>query len=183
MTTIMRGWRRGRTRREGPIIPPEVVARRAERAGSAELALSAQAGYGLGLLLLRGLIDQRQHDAGLDFGRVWGRWALLAGLPSHQLRLPNGQGRPEVCDEAWIGINGEYRAACAALRDTHPARLVWAAVEMAVMDDDVTPILEGRTSPQGVMALRSGLDALARHFHSVDGDGDANGDCDPAPPG
>lgn len=165
MTTITRGWRRGRTRQDGPVIPPEVVARRVELAGSPDFALSAQAGYGLGLLLLRGFIDQDQHDAGLAFGRIWGRWALLAGLPAHQLRLPNGQGRPEACDEAWIRIAEDYRQACAALRATHPPRLVWAAVEMAVMDDDVMPILEGRTSPQGVMALRTGLDALDRHFH------------------
>ncbi|MFD2232779.1 hypothetical protein [Phaeospirillum tilakii] len=147
-------------------IPPEALKRRAELAGcSPEIAAKRpEAGYALGQLLMRGVIDQRQHDAGIAFGRDWTRWALMAGLPAHQPRQPTGQPRHEPTAKDWLEVRDRYLAACAAVRDRRPAGLVWAAVEMVVADEVAQPILDGLTGPAGVRALRDGLDALAEHY-------------------
>ena len=147
-------------------IPPEALKRRAELVGCSpeDAAKRPEAGYALGQLLMRGIIDQRQHDAGIAFGLVWTRWALMAGLPAHQPRQPTGRARTDPDLDEWEKVRDRYRAACDSVRRCRPSGLVWAAVEMVVADDIAHPILSGLTGPSGLRALQDGLDALADHY-------------------
>ncbi|OIQ97204.1 hypothetical protein GALL_207580 [mine drainage metagenome] len=164
----------GRKRQSGPrtasgllkacdAAPLALLRRRAAMAGVTEAVArsSPLAGYALGLLRLRGVIGQDQHDAGLRFAVDWNRWALLAGLPAHQLRLPTGGTRPESGDAEWLRVRDRYLAACARVRP------FWPVIEAVVMDDwpdspeSMALFLE---RPQAVAALKSGLDFLASFY-------------------
>lgn len=153
----------GKLKQDGP--PVHAVARRAEAAGCSmeEAQKRPEAGYALGQLLMRQVIDIRRHDAGQAFRTAWMRWASLAGLPPHQVmqRTPGGA-QSDVDPEEWDKAKAAFAGAADALFACEQPRLVWAAVETVVMDDVLPPLLESRWV--AVAALRAGLEALARHY-------------------
>lgn len=165
-----RGKQRGDRYECGKLKPqqaatPELVQRRAEAAGcSTEVAMKDQAaGYALGQLMLRGLIDQRQHDAGIAFRSAWMRWASLAGLPPHEVTQRSAGAAPsDVAPEAWQRARDAFYGAVQAIRQCEQCRLVWVAVETVVMDDVLPPMMPMRSV--AAEALKRGLTALGDFY-------------------
>lgn len=166
--------------REDEIIPKFALIRRAERsmcmlathaelvspkteigreAARAVLDVGRQqdAGYALGVLLLRCELTEREHDAGIRAGHIWRRWRSMTGCPSPHARGgsiygPHGGAERVLSAEAWGIARAEYEALCALLR---PHGDLVATVVEAVCADDVMPA--------SVETWRAGLKrALAR---------------------
>lgn len=156
-------WGNGRLapKEERIVIPKEVLERRADLVGR-RYAMQPEAGYALGQAFLIGLIDRRQHDAGLAFRHAWQRWASLAGLPPHEMTQRTGRMSGDVDEDIWQRVRNRFMAAADALEMIQPRRLVWVAVECVVMDDVLPPSFPERY--KAVAALKAGLSALGDHF-------------------
>ena len=146
------------------IIPPYALIRRAERstamrATCADLLTPTtdaerdmlraildagrqqHTGYALGVLLLRCVLTEAEHDAGIRAGHIWRRWRSMTGCPSPHARGgaiygPHGGAERVVSAEAWGVARAEYEDLCALLRPH--GELVQTVVE-AVCADDVMP--------------------------------------------
>jgi len=102
--------RRGRppkTERDGPT--PELMAKRLALVGPG--GDPALAGYPLGVLLARGLIDRDQHDAGVYYAYLAGR--ILGKI--HPGPVGNGYYNPHGDDAAQEIIEPLWRDACKSL--------------------------------------------------------------------
>lgn len=145
--------------------PREALERRAELAGCTieEAAKRPEPGYALGQLLMRGVIDQRQHDAGTAYRQAWMRWASLAGIPQHEAaqRVPGHIGA-DVPAGTWATAKQSYSWATDAVMQCEHRRLVMSAIETVIMDNVLPPMFPHRWV--AVAALRAGLDVLADYY-------------------
>jgi hypothetical protein len=169
----------GRASRSQPDTSPALI-RRAALVGEAE-AKNQKAGEALGILQLRGVITDRQYEAGDNFRALWRQWARLLGSPPRYQPIGNGAPpAPPLDDEllsddekkamraqferVWNDL-AKLSQKIAALAS--PA-LVWASMESVAVDDmlpeqwlaAVLNPLDQRT----LSAFRSGLDAAADYF-------------------
>lgn len=145
-------------------IPPEALERRAERANcSTDEARRPEAGYALGQLLMRGIINQRQHDAGTAYRQAWMRWASLAGIPPHETaQRGHGYVGDDIPVGTWATAKQSYTWATDAVLQCEHCRLVMSAIETVVMDNVLPPLFPHRWV--AVAALRAGLDVLADYY-------------------
>lgn len=117
--------RKGRPPKTGPRKPsgdlksrpdfgtPEVIAKRIALVGAADVTL---AGYPLGVMLARELIDQQKHDAGLGYGRAYRIAIERPTLPPISPMTRRIAGKPsEVPEDVWLKAVGHWRACAAAL--------------------------------------------------------------------
>lgn len=176
---------RAHAARAEEIIPPLALIRRAERsmcmrAACADLLTPTteaererlraildagrqqHTGYALGVLLLRCVLTEAEHDAGIRAGHIWRRWRSMTGCPSPHARGgsiygPQGGGERPVTVEAWGVARAEYEALCALLRPHGEA--VAVLVETVCADDVLPERLD--TWRDG---LRRALAALAREW-------------------
>lgn len=143
-------------------ILDETLARRADLVGTGN-ERRPEAGHALGILLLRGQINRRQHDAGRRFETAWKRWASLAGLPHHHAHVPgNGGGRgADPDDMTWERAKELYGQLCGVLAKCSPRELVWRVVENVVMDQVLPPAFLAGERAGAMKALHDGLDGIA----------------------
>lgn len=165
----------GRAQRK-PETPwtPEIVARRSELVGK-EKALDPKAGEALGVLLHRGVIDQRQYDAGIAFERFHRSWRAMAG-GKHPWEMPSTGDAPfGVSVAAWQKARDKMREVKARIDALSGSRLVRATLETFVIDALLPPIIESglrlkaKEEPchPALRALCEGLDAIAPMFTGV----------------
>ncbi len=171
-----------RKKTEGPVIPAEVIERRAELVGI-EHATDELAGTALGRLRLRGLINERQHDAGRKYAALVARWSRLAECPDRHakvVRLPVAsdvlvlsEQAPQVID--WLedaraaDVDGQWSRAKRRLGEIHQAvrRLPQSALAAALLEgvciDDTEP-RDGPWLDKCLPPLRQVLSLLADHY-------------------
>ena len=162
-------------REEGPVIPVQVIERRAEIVG-AENTSDQRAGTALGQMLLLGLIDQTQHDAGMRLAELWQSWSCMACRP----RFPT-DGRPVIVDaenpdeeviRRWRRLKERMAAVRQDVLALPAGALAWSMVESAVAEDIIPPRLDPRSAlhgnwPLGKQAMRDGLTAVARAMGAI----------------
>lgn len=161
------------TTQTGEIVSPYLLARRAEVAGcSTKDATRPEAGYALGQLLLRGVVNQRQHDAGMAYRDAWLRWASLAGIPPHEAtQRGKSHVRPDLWPETWAKAKGAYFDATDAISALEQGAVVSKIVEAVLMDNwpgdyaQTRMFLSCENTPN---MLRAGLNALASHYRMPD---------------
>lgn len=163
-----------------PAVNPETLMRRAKEAGvSVEDAKDARCGTAIGKLLLRRVIGQREHDAGVIFAKIYTAYAHECGMPDATARavpLPYctdydppaltgaeldawraRQGKGE--DARWVEAKDNVARSMKALQGLDGWRLVHAAVVEVAVADNIPPLMLDR--PMVTDALRRGLRALA----------------------
>jgi len=161
-----RGRKRKSTRREPNGKPQRrsvdyraMAALNPDRRGLPEaLRTHERAGSVLGRLNLKNRISEHEYEAGCRYSVIVGAWRAMAGVPSHL----GGNGRGYDCAGAMAcppetcicrQRQDRYDDAYCSIR-THAAHLAVNAV--AIHDQDI--------SPDQLVHLRAGLEALARHF-------------------
>lgn len=151
---------RHRSRSAGPT--PETLRHRADRVG-AENASCPEAGYALGILLLRGNITRCHHDAGLDFLHAHKQWCIMQGLPPRRpvtlslVRNRSTAANTNIANERSITKTKEKLAGAMEALSRRGVK-AFAAVD-AVVIDDMMP-----ESVDQLSDLADGLEALARYF-------------------
>lgn len=159
--------KRGRPRKDAARFPcgriidriaptPEMIRHRAESVGKGQVG-SPQSGYFLGVLRLKAMISERQHDAGVAYLRCYILWSLAEEIPR---RTPvvraAGRGLCVLTEPAAQGVIARFDGAWQAL--ARCGLPVCATVNAVVID-------EGRVvTAEHLDALRQGLDALATYF-------------------
>lgn len=152
----------GRLVSDMQVIPDEVLARRREIAGCEDGGRDHRAGIPLGVLLLRGIITDRQYQAGLRFEGVQAAWAAMAGLPARYPQVTDGGARPDPESDRWQRAAERYRQSLAALGACSARDLVRGVVDMVAVEKVLPPQwLDGHGAHRAKQALRDGLDALA----------------------
>lgn len=179
----------GRKRKEGEREPNGRISRKssevdtgsipvyaiAQRASAADCSFDVarvrpEPGYALGQLLLRGIICQSMHDAGLRLEQDWIRWARMAGLPSHQQRTPSGgKTPPEPTGEEWAEAKKRFEDVQKTLAKVQPSRLVWSCLETVIMDGVTRHIIHGQGASVARKAFIDGMTALSVHYRICDG--------------
>ena len=164
---------------QGPVIPAEVIERRAEMVGM-ENAKDERAGTALGRLRLRGKITERQHDAGRRYAALYVRWARLAECPARHAkvaRLPVASDNPfdaapqvidllehqraEDADGQWVRAKERMARIEAELRRLPGYALAMALAESVCVDDFEPP---EPWLTKCLPTLRAALTAMADHY-------------------
>ena len=139
---------------------PELLAHRSESVGKI-YALDARAGQPLGVLLLRGFLNDRQYAAGIRLQTLWRRWASLKGAPSRHaatwFAMREGVAHAWNTDEARL-VARDFAAAVTVLRRSAPGCDVLSLVGLVCMDERLPP------TPAALALLSRALTALDRHF-------------------
>ncbi len=139
----------------------EAIAQRIRLVG-ADNALDPRAGYPLGILTMRGIIETRHHDAGMRFQLRHRLWAIAtqSRAPWPQVGLRDGGPvvlPEETCERAEEVFLMDWQV----LQCCAPARAVIAAVDAVVIN------MQMPQSAKVVDRLLIGLDGLARHYRIV----------------
>lgn len=129
---------------------------------------SAAAGYELGRLLLRGVVDGRMHRAGCDYARIIDRYQRIKGFPApfpqamdlSAIRGGESNAEPDS-DTIKMAVN-DYMRIVTVLADAGTAA-TREVREVCIFD----------RGPSSVDNLRTGLCALAEFFKIPDGHVDA----------
>lgn len=165
----------------GPVIPPEVIAKRAELVGvkftgdsihdaklSASLAADSAMGSAAGILMRRGILTQTQHAAAVRMGDLWRQWASMTAAPPRQALQRSQWGRAEEpTSEEWRRVKARMHAAMVSVDASHSAKaLAWSMVESICADEVAPPRLLGDW-PFGVQVVQSAMSALAVVFGIV----------------
>lgn len=174
----------------GPLVPEEILSRRADHLGAAN-AMSAGAGRAPHILGAWGILTARQVAAAEKYRRIYERWRRTQGMPDrhgadpyypvastpdHLLTRaesrraaewaamsPEEKGEAEMRDALEAAI--DWREASAIVRVFHPVAIARGVVDMVCIED-VAPETwsRGIVAPIAVKALRCVLDDIAAHF-------------------
>lgn len=144
-------------------IKAVVIAYRAKNNPDIDPA-SQYAGYELGRLFLREIIDERQRDAGERWARLVTRFARTMGYPvptPKSVEMEEGRGvscAPEPDPDRIMALRRDYADAFAMLSDAgRAAQVACKAVCCQEADTRNWP-------PHTVKAMKAGLDRLAVFF-------------------
>lgn len=148
-------------------VPP-VVAKRMESMSERD-AKDPRAGTAIGILLLRGDIDARQHEAGERYGALRHAWQRMAGCQPRGSH-PAGQGS-ETDPEQWRRCCDQIAAIHAGVRTCEAAAFVLAAIESICVEDVMPPVFAPAcqlavAAQRGVRLrqIRNGLDVIADFY-------------------
>jgi len=178
--------RRGRPRKDGPrkpcgrlrqgpsapIIPERVLEQRRILVG-AEHVRDQRASYPLGVLLLRGMLDQAQHDAGLRFAGLYIAVFGRERVRSHLERVIYGlRGGLEREDPAWekrqAELKDELDATTTTLLSLSTRRPYQVLVNLAVFERPMRFMDSSRRrGPEAWAADQRDLAALQEATHAL----------------
>lgn len=129
---------------------------------------SAAAGYELGRLLLKGVLDGRLHRAGCDYASIVDRYQRIKGYPSpfpqgmDLSAIRGGESNGEIPSEVVKRVSNEYMRILTVLADVG-----------VVATREVREVCLFDRAPYSVDNLKRGLDALAIFFQIPSGHVDA----------
>lgn len=143
--------------------------KRSMPAGTSDKDLrSAAAGYELGRLLLKGVVDGRLHRAGCDYASIIDRYQRAKGYPSpfpqgmDLTAIRGGASNGEIPDDVVRRVSNEYMRIMTALADAGSAAT-----------REVREVCLADRPAYSVDNLKRGLDALAILFQIPTGHVDA----------
>lgn len=147
-------------------ILPETMERRAELVGEKNKT-NPDAAIALGVLKLRGIISERQYQAGIRLEAAHKRWSSLAGISPRTPKCGDRDGisPPDPSAEAWRRAKSRYDDLRAAVMNCAAPLLAWASMETIVLDGYLPEaFLAGNVPPIARTALLSALNAIADYF-------------------
>jgi hypothetical protein len=121
--------------------------------------LNARAGYPLGLLHVRGVIDERLHDAGTSYRAAFVAWRGIMGFPALGIGAVTPGDGEEPPPDLVTRLKERFEAADRVL--TKCGNGVRALVSNVAIADR-------SPEPDQIGDLVAGLTALARHFRIPD---------------